>query len=311
MDIRLIVGDNEYTKQEALRPFIENDVRRLSGVEASDADVQELLFGQDMFSLTAQVVVIDEASQNSGVWEMLPKLLEKTDKQVVLLERHVDKRTKTYKWLKKYATIVECTLPKLTDSRTVVRWLLSIADKENIDLSVENAEIMVKRAHTEGGDGKPGIDQLLLYTALMQCVSYKAPITLALIDTVLAPSYRESSFDVMKCVLDGDIIRLQEMLYELRKQQDIYQLVGLLSVQFLQAYALINRGNRTTREVADICGIHPFAAAQMEKLIGNVSASRIKKGIEVLCDVDEAIKTGGTSDPWQKLEVGLYVCSIK
>ena len=105
--IYLFYGDNEFEKRVALAALVgDMEVVRRDGEELTAAEICEVVMGQSLFA-AEQAVVITDASQNVTLWRELPELLGDTAATVVLLETKLDKRTKTYKWLKSHAEVRE------------------------------------------------------------------------------------------------------------------------------------------------------------------------------------------------------------
>jgi len=102
--VYLLTGENTFEIERQLKKLVagyDGDVERIDGEELSIDRLPDLLSGITLFS-SQRLVVIKSASGNKSLWATLSEWLEKgVDNDLVLVETHPDKRTKTYKWLEK------------------------------------------------------------------------------------------------------------------------------------------------------------------------------------------------------------------
>ena len=157
--IYLLYGDNEFKKRAALAALVgDMEVVRRDGEELTATEVCEVVMGQSLFMLE-QAVVITDASQNVALWRELPELLGETATTVVLLEAKLDKRTKTYKWLKSHAEVREYAHFTEHQKPQLSAWCVERAKVHGAVLTAAQATALIDRL---------GFDQLRLDLALQQ-----------------------------------------------------------------------------------------------------------------------------------------------
>ena len=109
--ITVLTGDNSFELTRALDKIVAafaGTAEKFDGVDLELGQLPDLLLGGTLFA-TERLIIIKQLSENKQLWDALPDWLEKTDSDVhvVLIEPKPDKRTKTYKELKKHADVRE------------------------------------------------------------------------------------------------------------------------------------------------------------------------------------------------------------
>ena len=97
-----------------------------------------------MFTLE-RTVIISRLSDNSALWAELPEIAVSGSTEVILLESKLDKRTKTYKWLRKNAEIYEFTPLNERQKPRLAKWCVDEARKQGSKLSAVQAETLIDR----------------------------------------------------------------------------------------------------------------------------------------------------------------------
>jgi DNA polymerase III delta subunit len=109
-------------------------------------------------------------------------------------------------------------------------------------------------------------------------------------------------------VIEGDgerALRIGEELQE-RGEPTMYILFGLLR-QLRQAYvasALVSAG-RSTRDVQAALGVPTFIAKQIEAQARSVDPERLERALDLLAELDYAVKGGGDLDEHSALTLVL------
>ena len=150
-------------------------LERYDGEQLDAASLRDIMQGQSLFTLE-RTVIISQLSDNAALWAELPEITASGSTEVILLENKLDKRTKTYKWLRKNTEIYEFTPLNERQKPRLAKWCVDEARKRGYTLSVVQAEILI---------GRLGYDQLRLSNFIEQ-VSFAGEITDDLLDK-LAP----------------------------------------------------------------------------------------------------------------------------
>ena len=100
----VLCGENEFDKRQKLATLIAGSAvpERYDGEQLDAASLRDIVQGQSLFTLE-RTVIISRLSDNAVLWAELPEIAVSGSTKVILLENKLDKRTKTYKWLRKNA----------------------------------------------------------------------------------------------------------------------------------------------------------------------------------------------------------------
>ena len=230
--IYLLYGDNEFKKRAALAALVgDMEVVRRDGEELTATEVCEVVMGQSLFMLE-QAVVITDASQNVALWRELPELLGETATTVVLLEAKLDKRTKTYKWLKSHAEVRECAHFTERQKPQLSAWCVERAKVHGAVLTAAQATALIDRL---------GFDQSRLDLVLQQ-LALAGELNDELINALVPLAPAESAFELFAAMLDGDRGKVRAIIAYLEAESGddgAYQTLGLLVSQLVQLNALV------------------------------------------------------------------------
>lgn len=311
--IHCLIGENIFKRREELARIVgEREYRQYDGSEMTVSELPTALGGQSLFGGDEIVVMVD-ASPNKNLWTALEPWIEKfdADTTLVLLETKLDKRTKTYKLLQKYAKIVVCDNWSSRQAGQAESWLGEFAKSLGISLDPAARRDMVQRAIRPSSiDDKPIIDQQLLATAMKQLALSEGTITPELIETVLPPSLHENVFVLLERAIQGDVATVQRMVSHLASaQQDGHQTFGLLASQASNLAALV-LSDESPAQVADDIGAHPYALAQLAPLARGCSRQRMSFIVHSLAHADEQLKSS-RGEAWELIEKSLVEIALK
>ncbi|MBQ9020237.1 hypothetical protein IJ096_02865 [Candidatus Saccharibacteria bacterium] len=96
--IRIFYGADRVKAQEAIRKVLGDDYEVVEGEELSLADVKDVFLGTSLFG--KRRIVVKGLGENKEAFSELPDYLG-TEHEVVIWDGKLDKRTSTYKTLKK------------------------------------------------------------------------------------------------------------------------------------------------------------------------------------------------------------------
>lgn len=293
--IYLLHGDNEFEKRAALAALVgDMEVVRRDGEELTAAEVCEVVMGQSLFTLE-QAVVITDASQNVALWRELPELLGDTATTVVLLETKLDKRTKTYKWLKSHAEVREYAYFTERQKPQLSTWCVERAKVHGAVLTAAQATTLINRL---------GFDQLRLDLVLQQ-LALAGELNDELINALVPLAPAESAFELFAAMLDGDRGKVRAIIAYLEAESDdgAYQTLGLLVSQLVQLNALVLSGGDTGAVARDFAA-HPYALRKVAPYAARMTPAQLAVINSALAQADEHMKTTRVS-PWLLVEAAL------
>lgn len=301
--ITVLTGDNSFELTRALNATVADFsgvAEKYDGSELELSRLPDLLLGGTLFS-TERLVIIKSLSENKALWEVLPEWLEKTDSDihVVLIEPKPDKRTKTFKDLKKHANVREFTQWGDRDLFAVEKWVVDEAKNQGFTLDRKLAQQLVARV---------GLDQWQLFHAIEK-LAVLGEVTAEMIEEHIDANPTENVFNLLDAALRGDSKKVSQMIRTLQLSQDPYMTFGLLSGQVFQLATLAST-DKPAAEVASAIGAHPYALGKLAphaKRLGRGGARRI---VKIFADTDVAMKSTG-HEPWLLVEHALVKTAVQ
>lgn len=300
--ITILTGENSFEVHEALKQIaadFSGAPERIDGASLSVASLPDLFMGVSLFA-TERLVVIDQLSASSAVWEKLPEWLGRIteDIHVVLIEPKLDKRTTTYKALKEAAAISEFPVWGERDAVKAETWTTHRAQAQKIVIDRSLVKHLVERV---------GLDQWQLANALNQ-LSLLDTITKDVINDVIPANPSENVFLLFESALQGDTRQVAHMIDTLKLQEDPYMLFALLSSQVmtLAAVTFATDDKNATKDFA----IHPFVASKLTRYGSKIGKRKAGHIIEIFAKTDADMKRS-KAEPWLLVERAvLEVCAL-
>lgn len=295
--ITVLTGENSFETSQALDAIVADFAgvaEKFEGSELELVQLPDLLLGGTLFA-TERLVIIKNLSENKQLWDVLPDWLERMsdDVHVVLVEPKPDKRTKTYKDLKKYADVREFALWGDRDIIAAEKWVADEAKHQGLNLDKKIAQQLVARV---------GLDQWQLYHAVEK-LAVLDNITPEIIEQTIEANPTENVFNLLDAALRGDARKVSDMIRTLQLSQDPYMTFGLLAGQVFQLAALAVT-DKPSGEIAKDIGAHPYALSKLAPHAKKLGRTGTKKIIQIFADTDIAMKSTAT-DPWLLIEQAL------
>lgn len=296
--IKVLTGANSFAIRQALDAMVAeqlnkygvHSIDRIDGESIGVDDLTNLLQGVSLFA-PERLVVMRSASNNKTLWDALGEWVERVPPGVmlVLVEPSPDKRTKTYKQLQKHAEV--CDFPELTEPE-LARWLATAAGEAGGSIDAKTSMYLVNRV---------SIDQWRLYTELQKLIAFNSDITVESIDQLVELNPQATAFELLDCVLRGDIEKADDLLGRLRTTEDPYRLFGLLVSQVHVLAMVVSAAGKTADSIAKEAGVHPFVVRKMQPLVRDVTQARLRELILAVARTDINLKSSSV-DAWVLVE---------
>ena len=304
--ITVLTGDNSFELTRALDATIASFAgvaEKFDGSELALAQLPDLLLGGTLFA-SERLVIIRDLSENKQLWDVLPEWLERmsSDVHLVLVEPKPDRRTRTFKELKKHADVREFAAWGDRDVAAAENWVITEMQKntsvKDSILNREVARMLVARV---------GLDQWQLHHAIEK-LAVLDEVTTELIEQTIEANPTENVFNLLDAALRGDARKVSAMITTLQRTQDPYMTFGLLGGQVFQLAALAV-SDKPSGEVAKDIGAHPYALGKLAPHARSLGKSGTKKIVQIFADADIAMKSSAT-DPWLLIEDALIKTAI-
>jgi len=294
--ITLLIGENSFEIERYLRKIIDGfsgEIERINGENLQLAQLPDILMGVSLFK-SDRVVIVRNLSDNKSIWPIFGDWLDKVsgDIHLVIVESKPDKRTSTFKALKKSATVQEFNSWTDRDYMTAEKWAMDEASQLGLELNKQNAQFLVQRV---------GVDQWQLASSL-QKLSLIDEITTEKIAEVVEANPIENVFNLFDTALRGDIHELKQVLRVLEQTEEVYKLLALMSTQAFQLAAVVSATKADN--VAKDFGVHPYVVSKLEPIARKIGKNGVSKIISIFAEADDDIKKS-RAEPWFLVERAL------
>lgn len=295
--ITVLYGENNFEVTRAVNKIVaafDGQPEKIDGQVLDPRQLPDLLMGSTLFA-SKRLVIIRNLADNKPCWEALQAWLSKLsdDITIVLIEEKLDKRTKTYKELQKYAAIHEYKLWNERDAQVAEKWVIDEAKSLGFLLDAKSARLLVQRV---------GLDNWALYRSLEK-LAVLNEVTPKTIGEYIDAHPTENVFNLFETALQGKPEKVKEMLTVFRLAEEPYKLFGLLSGQAFQLAALV-MSDKTSTEVAKDVGAHPFAVGKMAPYAKRLGKGGVRSIVAAFADADHGMKTS-SAEPWLLIERAL------
>lgn len=295
--ITLLTGDNDFELRRSLDDIeatFDGIAEKVDGTDITLMQLPDLLQGGTLFS-NKRLIILRNLSENKQLWEVLPEWLSRVsdDVHLVLVEAKPDKRTKTYKDLKKLSDVHEFEAWGDRDVPVAERWVYEEAKRQNISLEKSDVQYLV--AHV-------GLDQWGLYHALEK-LAVLDEVNTEVIESVIEGNPAENVFNLLDASMRGDTKKVHSMVQTLQRTQDPYMTFGLMAGQVFQLAALAVSDKRPAEIASDI-GAHPYALSKLAPHAKRLGKNGTRKITAIFADADSVMKTTSI-EPWLLMEEAL------
>lgn len=295
--ITLLTGENSFELKRALDELMlafDGAAEKIDGSDLELSRLPDLLAGATLFA-DKRLVIISGLSENKGLWDALPVWIERIsdDIHLVLVEPKPDKRTKTFKDVKKVATTREFIPWSERDLFTAETWVGAEAKRQGMNMDKRSIQSLIERV---------GADQWQLFHALEK-LAVLDEVNPEVIAATIESSPQENVFNLLDSALRGNAKKIAGMIATLQRTQDPYMTFGLLSGQVFQLAALAV-AQKPPAQVAGDIGAHPYALGKLAPYAKTLGQSGARKLIAIFADADSAMKSSST-DPWLLIEKAL------
>lgn len=291
--ITWLIGENSFEIREATQAITSDfsgSAERYDAAELKLSDLPDLLMGMSLFS-AERLVIIQDISQNSSLWEKLPEWLPRINDTIhlVFVDAKPDKRTSSYKALKAVAEVKEFPAWGERDFLKAEQWVTARAKQQRTTLDLKNVKHLVQRV---------GLDQWQLAHAL-DTLALLDSVTPQVIDQTIPANPAENIFELFETALEGKSREVAAKLDTLELQEDPYALFALLSSQALTLAAVTYAGEEDapTKDFA----IHPFVASKLTRHGKRLGKHKVARILELFAQTDAYMKRS-KAEPWILIE---------
>ena len=289
--VYLFCGSEKYIMQKAELALLEGldldsqspDYIKLDGKLCSAQDICEQCETMSFTQSRKMVRVSDYIPGNDA--ELLISYMDSPSEDCVLLliMPEADKRSRLFKAASRHC-IAEF---KALEQKDLISWIIKTLKSLGKDISLQDAEFLTEYADSS----LEGLYNELTKLALF---AQNAIITRSDIEKSVTPGRDYNIYAIADHILNKDAAKALILCQELLEQREspIY-ILGIISKQLRNLLMLKNlpQGAGKT-EIADLVDIKEFMVDKLLKRAGGLSTQRLERGLKILLDTDERIKTG-------------------
>lgn len=300
--IHLYCGENDFAIKRAVDAVCasfatkhgENSVAKINGGEIDADKLIAEIVNINMFA-PQRLIVVENLAKNKTAWVKLGEnLLRIPDEtEVLIVESTPDKRTKTFKELKKIAKIKEFPTLRFRD---LDEWTMNEAHSQNVEIKRDAVDELIMA--TSGNQWQIAVE-IAKFSTLDQMVDKK------LVARLVEPNLEASAFAVLDFAMNGRRDVMIRELANLRKLEDANKFLGLLSSQIFALSTAVNAGDRRSNDVAKEMGIHPFVMEKMFAAARKLDKRDLAKYAQIVAETDAKCKLSNAADAWILVELAL------
>lgn len=280
--ITAFIGDNDPLREQAVKEYIAGfvgiygpmAVEKYFGEEIEAGNLKDALSTLPFLS-SKRLVVVRNLSLNKNLAEDINNIAnyvtDNTD--LILIEKHIDSRSKFLSKLKKIAEVKEFAHLEGSD---LTAWIVKQAERHKAQISFKDAVFLIDRI---------GTNHQLLDNELKKLAIYNNKITSESIKELTTYSPKSSVFAMLDAAFSGDIARALILYKEQRIQgAEPKKIIGMIIWQLHILSVVKMAKDLPPNSIADQSKISPYV---IRKTIPSAKRITEKKLVDIL---DQAIK---------------------
>lgn len=297
--IYLLCGEEAYLKKQYKDRFVkamvpEGDTMNYSYFEGKNTNPREIIDLAETMPFFAERRLI--VLENTGFFknaspELAAYVKEMPDTtHLIFVEEEIDKRGKLYKAVKEKGRIVELARQ---DERTLVRWILGTAKKENKSMTEAAARYFLGKVGSDMEKIQKELEKLLCYTL------HHTEVTVVDIDAICTDQITNHIFDMVDAVANKEQKKALDYYYDLLAlKEPPMRILYLLTRQFriLMEIKEMERLGYPPKELAAKAGIMPFLVGKYRAQARAFTSAELRKIVEAGVESEENVKTGRIGD---------------
>ena len=284
----ILTGSNSYLLQDSLRKMIAefslkfgNSIERFDGSELTNADGVLDAVRSVSFLEPNKMVVVRDFSKCRDIMDRIESIIEQIadSTELLLVDPKLDKRTTTYKYLKKTCDIRSFDTIQPYE---LEQWLATEAKNRGAKISSSDIRFLIERA---------GTDQMLLTQELTKLALYSTEITRNNIEEMVELTPQGKVFDMLDALFSGNGKKAYELyLDQCAQGEEPQKLLAMVTWQLQQITLAVFAPIKNVDTLVN-AGMSPYSAQKVLKLATNITKSDLKFYINELAEIDLHSKT--------------------
>lgn len=286
--ITVFLGDNAPAREQSAKEFIgvfagvhgSSAIDRFNGDSLDIAQLKDSLATIPFLS-SKRMVIIRDLSSNKNVSDKFSELNESLAEttELVIIENHLDSRSKLLNELKKHAEIKEFGH---LEGEELIKWILEQTDALEGDIKREDALFLVERV---------GTNHQQLANELAKLVLYNPSINKESINLMTTFTPQSSVFTMLDSAFSDQISKALKLYSEQRDQgMEPQAILGMIAWQLNILATVKSAADMSPQQIASESKINPFVIRKNQAIARKISKQKLIKMLDSAIEADRKLK---------------------
>jgi len=283
------IGENGFAREQSAKEFIAGFVS-INGSTAVDkfigesADISQIIdaISTSPFLSPRRLVEIRDLSKNKLLAEHFEEIIKNVadTTELVLIEDHIDGRSKFLTELKKFSEVREFAN---LEGEALTTWVVDQVQLMGGNISHETSEVLIDRV---------GTNHQLLANELKKLVLYQPKITNMTVQLLTVYSPQSSIFAMLDAAFTGDVSKALKLYTEQRAQgMEPQAILGMITWQLHSLAIVKSAGTLPVPEIASKSKISPFVIRKNLSNAKYISEQKLVSLIKQAITIDQKMKS--------------------
>lgn len=295
----LLYGEEGYLKKQYRDKLVhamvqKGDTMNFSSYEGKDIRPGELVDLAETLPFFAErrVILVEDSGFFKNSCEIMADYLPEVNQSTsfIFVESEVDKRSKTYKAVKKYGSVVEFARQ---NEALITRWILGRIGKENKKITKSVLSLFLGRTGLDMSCIDRELEKLLCYTLEREVIEAED------VEAVVTEQIENKIFEMVDAIILHDQKKALDLYYDLLALKEApMRILFLITRQFrilLEVKELTGKGY-SSFDIAGKIKIPEFAVRKNQSQAKRFSKEQILMALKDGAEIEEKVKTGGLND---------------
>lgn len=295
----LLYGEEGYLKKQYRDKLVhamvqKGDAMNFSSYEGKDIRPGELVDLAETLPFFAErrVILVEDSGFFKNSCEIMADYLPQVNQSTsfIFVESEVDKRSKTYKAVKKYGLAVEFARQ---NEALITRWILGRIGKENKKITKSVLSLFLGRTGLDMNCIDRELEKLLCYTLDREVIEAED------VEAVVTEQIENKIFEMVDAIVMHDQKKALDLYYDLLALKEApMRILFLITRQFrilLEVKELTGKGY-SSFDIAGKIKIPEFAVRKNQSQAKRFSKEQILMALKDGAETEEKVKTGGLND---------------
>lgn len=288
------IGDNGHAREQAAKEFVDSfiglhgavAVDKLAGEDIDIADLTEAVSTVPFLS-ARRLVVVRGLGSNKGLADSIDTICKNVadTTDLIIIENHIDNRSKYLTNLKKLAEVREFTH---LQGDELVAWVVEQAQKLKGQINRSLAMALIDRV---------GVNHQLLINELTKLILFQPQITLDTINQLTVRSPQSSVFAMLDAAFGGDTAKALKLYGEQRALgMEPIAILGMIVWQLHILNIVKAAGSIPPAEIAGEAKLSPFVVRKNLGTARRINSQKLEHLLNLTIETDKMLKQTSAND---------------